>query len=240
MHKFTRLFDVIVTVWILGCVATLLAYCLWSLDRGLDLTDESYYLAAAINPDAVILWATAMHWFTSDLWQLSGSLAGFRGMGLAILTVSSVVLALGAVRAFLMSGIDVVARGFPILLIVACSLAGALLYHAFMPFTPSYNLLAVSGVYMALGLIYLTANIPRSLRFYCLQFLSGTALGIAFLAKFSSGVLAWSIVCGIVVVLGGSSCQRIQGMGLITGSMATTRTTRNNDHQRKQIIWGVR
>ena len=69
-----------------------------------DLTDESYYLTAAINPDAVILWATAMHWFTSGLWQLSGSLAGFRGMGLAILAVSSMVLALGAVRAFQICG----------------------------------------------------------------------------------------------------------------------------------------
>src|SRR5450759_969333 len=98
MRKFTRLFDTIVTVWILGCVAVLLVYCLWSLDRGLDLTDESYYLTAAINPDAVILWVTAMHWFTSGLWQLSGSLAGFRSMGLAILAVSSVVLALGTVR----------------------------------------------------------------------------------------------------------------------------------------------
>jgi hypothetical protein len=222
MRKFTRLFDVIVTVWILGCVAVLLIYCLWSLDRGLDLTDESYYLAAAINPDAIILWATAMHWFTSGLWQLSGSLAGFRGMGLAILSASSVVLALGTVRAFQMSGIGVVARGLPILLIVACSLAGALLYHAFVPFTPSYNLLAVSGAYMALGLIYLTANIPRSLHLYCFQFLSGTALGISFLAKFSSGVIAWSIVCGIAAVLGGSFRERILGIGLITGSMATT------------------
>ena len=209
MRKFTRLFDIIITVWILGCVAVLLVYCLWSLDRGLDLTDESYYLAAAINPKSVILWATAMHWFTSGLWQLSGSLAGFRGMGLAILSASSVVLALGAVRTFQMSGIGVVTRGLSILLIAACSLVGALLYHAFVPFTPSYNLLAVSGAYMALGLVYLTANIPRSLLLYCLQLLAGAALGIAFLTKFSSGVIAWGIVCGIAAVLGGSFRERI-------------------------------
>jgi hypothetical protein len=222
MRKITRLFNVIVTVWILGCVAVLLAYCLWSLDRGLDLTDESYYLTAAINPDAVILWVTVMHWFTSGLWRLSGGLAGFRGTGLAILAVSSVVLALGTIRAFQMSGIGVVARGFPILLIAACSLAGALLYHAFVPFTPSYNLLAVSGIYMALGLVCLAANIPRSWRFYCVQILSGTALGIAFLAKFSSGVIAWSIVCGTAVVLADSFRRRILGIGLITGGMAAT------------------
>ncbi|MGZ5011527.1 MAG: hypothetical protein ACXV74_11255 [Methylobacter sp.] len=223
MRKFTRLFDVIITVWILGCAAVLLVYCLWSLDRGLDLTDESYYLTAAINPDAIILWATAMHWFTSGLWQLSGSLAGFRGMGLAILAVSSVVLAFGTVRAFAMSGIGVVARGFPILLIIACSLAGALLYHAFVPFTPSYNLLAVSGTYMALGLVCFTVNIPHGLRFYCFQLLSGLALGIAFLAKFSSGVIAWGIVCSVVVaVLSDSFRQRVLGIGLITGGMAAT------------------
>ncbi len=223
MWKFTRLFDVIVTVWIFSCVAVLSGYCLWSLDRGLDLTDESYYLTAAINPDALILWATAMHWFTSGLWQLSGSLAGFRGMGLAILAVSSVVFALGAVRAFRMSGIiGVATRGFPILLIIACSLGGALLYHAFVPFTPSYNLLAVSGTYMALGLVCLTADIPRAWRCYYFQFLSGTALGIVFLAKFSAGVIAWSIVCGIAAILGGSFRQRIQGIGLISGSMLTT------------------
>ena len=222
MRKFTRLFDAVVTVWILGCVSVLLLYCLWSLDRGLDLTDESYYLTAAIHPDAVILWATVMHWFTSGLLQLSGSLAGFRAIGLAILAISSVVLALGALRAFQMSGIGVVARGLPTLLIVACSLSGALLYHAFVPFTPSYNLLAVSGTYMALGLVCLTASMPPGLRLYCCQFLSGIALGIAFLAKFSSGVIAWSIICGISAVLGGSFRQGMLGIGLITGSMAAT------------------
>ncbi|MDD5463432.1 MAG: hypothetical protein PHG00_17770 [Methylococcales bacterium] len=237
MVNFTRLFDVTVRIWISGCFAILLVYCLWSLDRGIDLTDESYYLTAAINPEAVTLGITAMHWVTSGLWRLSGSLAGFRGTGLIILGVSSVVLAVGTARAFQMTGIA--PRSIPTLLIIACSLVGAFLYHAFVPFTPSYNLLTVSVAYMAFGLVCLTANMPWRGYFYCLQLLSGMALGVAFLAKFSSGVIVWIIVCSTIAVLNGSSRHRIMGICLITGSMAAHHIGRYLARDIQRIIGSV-
>jgi len=225
MQKFTRVFDSIITLWILSCVVILLAYCLWSLDRGLDLTDESYYLATAMHPEAIMLWATAMHWFTSGLWQLSGSLVGFRAIGMAILVLSSIVLGLGLEHSFRAFGVGVACRKRQVLLIVACSLAGASLYHAFVPFTPSYNLLAVSGTYLGLGLVSLTANALRSLRFYGFHMLAGVALGVAFLAKFSSGTIAWGIICVIAAVLGDSFRERMLRIVLITISMMATIVT---------------
>lgn len=224
MQKFTRLFDVIISLWISSCAVVLSAYCLWSLDRGLDLTDESYYLAAAIHPEAITLWATAMHWFTSGLWQLSGSLVWFRAIGMAILLLSSVVLALGMEHSFRAFGVGVACRNRQ-LLIVACSLVGASLYHAFVPFTPSYNLLAVSGTYLGLGLVSLTANSLRGFRSYGFQVLSGVALGIAFLSKFSTGTIAWGIICVIAAVLGDSSRERLLRIVLITISMMATIAT---------------
>ncbi|MGZ4958447.1 MAG: hypothetical protein ACXV7J_04280 [Methylomonas sp.] len=222
MRKFSRLFDVTATIWIVGCVAILLAYGLWSLNRGLDLTDESYYLASAIHPDSLLLWATAMHWFTAGLWQLSGNLATFRGMGMAILVVSSVVLALGMIRAFETCGFGEANNRRSRTLIVAGSLVGAMLYHAFVPFTPSYNLLAVSGVYMGMGLVTLSVNSSRSLRFYGFQSFGGVALGIAFLAKFSSGIVGWGIACFITAMMSESHRDRILRMGLLTIGMAAT------------------
>ncbi len=220
MRQFSRLFDVMVAAWTTVCVAILLTYCVWSLNRGLDLTDESYYLASAIYPHTLMLWTTAMHWFTAGLWQLSGSLAAFRGMGMAILVVSSVVLALGMIRAFQTCGFGEACSSRSRTLIMASSLVGAILYHAFVPFTPSYNLLAVSGVYMGLGLIALSANLARGLHFYSFQLLGGVTLGIAFLAKFSSGAVGWGIACAIAAIMSESYRERMLRIGTITIGMA--------------------
>jgi len=225
MNNFARLFDAMISVSIFVCAAILSVYCIWSLDRGLDLTDESYYLAAAIHPDAVMLWATAMHWMTSVLWRLSGSLAGFRGIGVAILATSSTVLALGAARAFEQTGKNLKFDSLRLFSIAACSLAGALLYHAFVAFTPSYNLLAVSGIYSAVGLAFFTANNRSSWRILFLQLLAGMALGIAFLAKFSSGTIAWCIVCVISAVYGNSFRGRISAIAIVSAGMAATVVT---------------
>lgn len=219
MKKIARLSYVTASLTIFACVAALTAYCLWSLDRGLDLSDESYYLTAAIHPDAVILWATAMHWLTSILWRLSGSLLGFRAIGMAILASSSVVLALGAMRAFERINDRLQLKLQQRLSIAACSLAVAFLYHAFVPFTPSYNLLAVSAVYLALGMIFFTANGHSSA---LLQLFSGMALGIAFLTKFSSGTIAWVIVCAISILYADSFRKRTLGIAIISAGMAAT------------------
>jgi hypothetical protein len=213
------------SAWIIGCLVVLLSYGLWSLDRGLDLSDESYYLAAAINPDAVLLWSTAMHWFTAKLWLISGGLSGFRALGMLILTGSALVLALGATHAFQSSGIGVKRLSSrPLLLISACSLCAALLYQAFLPFTPSYNLLAVSCAYLALGLVCLTANRPQNQRCYWLWISAGAALGIGFLAKFSAAGCAYLIACMVAGVLGAARRERLLSITLLSISMALTIT----------------
>lgn len=208
----------ILRAWIIASIIILIAYCLWSLDRGLDLTDESYYLAAAIHPDAVLLWATAMHWMTSPLWNISGNLVGFRCVGLIILAISAIVIGLGTSRVFARtlsaSSLQTVQAQF----LVAGSLAAALLYHSFMPFTPSYNLLAVSGAYLGLGLICYSANAENAANRRVLDCAVGIALGIAFLAKFSTGVIAWLLVCGLSLVFHQNLRQGIYG--ILTLSLA--------------------
>ncbi|NJD06819.1 MAG: hypothetical protein FIA97_10030 [Methylococcaceae bacterium] len=214
----------ITSIGIVLCVAVISVFCLWALDRGLDLTDESYYLAAAIQPEAVVVWATAMHWLTAPLWRITGTLVAFRGIGLAILTASSAILAAGAVQAFRPAGGGGRARGGSTPLVAACSLVAALVYHSFMPFTPSYNLLAAAGANAGLGLVLLAAGQPSRLRGSGFYLLAGAALALAFLAKFSAGLSAWCVVCGVAVAFGSSRRERIREMGLITVSMAVAVT----------------
>jgi hypothetical protein len=208
--------------WISGCVFVLTAYCLWSLNRGLDLTDESYYLAAAIHPKAVRVWATAMHWLTAPLWDISGSLLAFRALGFALLTMSSVIMALGAARVFQQIHRQEEGRCQQTLLIVAGSVASAMLYHSFVPFTPSYNLLAVTGAYLSLGIACFSVKITGSGRLLLLQCLAGIALAIAFLAKFSTGTIAWTCVCCLTVVCGATFRHRLIGVSCITLAMLAT------------------
>ncbi len=199
MINYKRLSNLIIVTWIFSIITILITYCLWSLNRGLDMTDESYYLAAAIHPESVVVWATAMHWITSILWDLSGSLVKFRGLGMAILVISSVVFALGVAHAFERLANSKL-KYHHLLFIVASSLTGALLYNAFVTFTPSYNLLAASGTYIALGLAFFTLNINTNWLKIFIQIFVGIALGITFLAKFSSGVIACLIVAAILTV----------------------------------------
>jgi hypothetical protein len=208
--------------WIGGCVLILTAYCLWSLNRGLDLTDESYYLAAAIHPEAVRLWATAMHWLTAPLWHISGSLLAFRALGFAILSMSSVVMALGAAHVFQQVHCQEKCRRQQTLLISAGSVTSALLYHSFVPFTPSYNLLAVSGAYLSLGITCFSVNTASSVRLPLMQCLAGIALAIAFLAKFSTGTIAWTFICCLTVACGATFRHRVIGVLCITLAMLAT------------------
>lgn len=206
--------------WIMACMALLLAYDYWALDRGLDMTDESYYLAAAIHPGEVTLWATAMHWLTAGLWKLCAGLAGFRALGLGILAAASVMLALGAIRAFEVLGLGPSAGFRRRISIVGICLTGALLYSSFVPFTPSYNLLAAAGVYAGIGLALCSSGLAAGWRLYLLLIFAGAALGIAFLNKFSAGLIAFVVAAALVAAFRRCAAERILGVAVIALAMA--------------------
>lgn len=178
------------TQWltIIGLVV-LCAYAMWMLNRGFDLTDEAFYLISAIYPENIHSFASATHWITSPLWKLSNGLFMFRAIGLWLLIVSATVLAWGILRISPRIGINIPDGYSGSLAVIATTVVGAMLYGSIINFTPSYNLLGTVGAYSAIGLALLSLSEPKFWQRYILMTLTGIALGLTVLCKFSTGFI---------------------------------------------------
>ncbi|MGC7405639.1 hypothetical protein ACPWR0_06180 [Pandoraea pneumonica] len=185
------------TGWALvGLMIGLGVYIGWTFNRGLELSDEAYYLLNAKYPGDVRFYVTAFKWLVAPLWHVTGSLVSFRASGFIILTASSVALALGLMRAAHWFGIESAPGRWMRAQLVASCVLSAWLYGATLNFSPSYNLLAAAGVYVAVGLAL--AGLDRDdRRLSCLNaIVIGVVLGLTALAKFSTGI------CGVLLILG--------------------------------------
>jgi hypothetical protein len=176
-------------------VATL-AWLIAQLDRGLDLTDESFYLLSAMHASSIRLFFTPAHWVAGALWQATGDLVAFRALGLASSVLSALLLAEAVARVAPIAGMRGPQTAGERAAMLAASASGALLYGSLLNFTPSYNLLGASGACFAAALIlFAITAAPR--RAWMFEVLAGAALGITFLCKFSAAVC----VGGILVAL---------------------------------------
>lgn len=188
-----------IVVWL--CFAVQVAGIVWASSRGLELTDESYYLLSAIYPEQVTLYISAQHWILGPLWQLTENLQGFRLTGAAILVGSAAVLALGATRAFTHltggHGATPVAIGMTI----AASGIGALLYVVTIAPSPSYNLLGSSGAYAGFGFALLSLNRSRWALQVFYAGLGGAALAVCFVCKPSAGLSVGLVTLLVVLAL---------------------------------------
>jgi hypothetical protein len=90
---------------ILLCAFLVVAYCIWTLDRGFEITDEAYYLLLAMHAGSVKFFISAQQWITAGLWQIAGSITIFRAAGMVLLLSSSALLALGVFSAGLRFGL---------------------------------------------------------------------------------------------------------------------------------------
>ncbi|MFC5520589.1 hypothetical protein [Polaromonas jejuensis] len=178
---------------ILLCPFLVIAYCVWTLDRGFEITDEAYYLLLAMHAGSVKLFISAQQWITAGLWQLTGSLATFRAAGLASLLVSSALLGLGVFSICLRFGL--VTDHFELKWVVlAGSVVGAMLYASTINLSPSYNLLASTGAYAAAGMALLASNRSSILQKYALLTMAGCAIGAETLCKPSAGVATLALL----------------------------------------------
>jgi hypothetical protein len=192
-------------------IATL-GYCIWSLDRGFDITDESYDLLLAMHPHEYQVFVSAAYWVTSLLWTASGTLYGFRALGLAILLAGALLLATGAIRASSFYGLAIQNRWTVRLAIVASTMVAMLhwdSYGASIFFTPSYNLLSIAAIYAATGLTLHTAGRSWGWQSFLLHALAGACLAIAFLSKFTCGIVSTLLVLLIIGTLHAGSRGRL-------------------------------
>lgn len=128
--------------WVAPALAavTALGTLLWSLPRGLDLTDEGYYLTEIAHPGDTSATALLFGWVWHPVYAvLGGSVVGLRLVGFALVALLSFALTLAVVRL-------APSRPQPGRLALAgvCVVATALAFLPLssIPATPSYNTLA--------------------------------------------------------------------------------------------------
>ena len=193
----------------------MVVYCIWTLDRGFEITDEAYYLLLAMHADSVKFFISAQQWITGGIWQITGSLVMFRAAGMFLLVASSSLLAFGAVSAFsqskLRSSEDVGGR----IIVLAASVICALLYSVTINLSPSYNLLAATGAYAAAGLVLLALHTSVKWQRLGLLLLVGSALGVEFVSKVSSGLATLGLVVIWVFIFGRSISEKMLGVAAI-------------------------
>lgn len=184
----------------LACLVLLLAGVVWASGRSFEMTDEAYYLLSAIYPDAVQAYVSAQHWTLAPLWQLTGTLVGFRLTGAILLIGSAGLLALGAVRMFALEQ-DQQPSLLENLPVVASSCVFALLYVATIQPSPSYNLLASGGAYAAAGAVLLAVCSARAWSLFLGCVVAGFFLAVCFVNKPSAGISSALVAMGWIAFL---------------------------------------
>lgn len=209
--------DAVATALLLCFAAGVIGYCIWTLDRGFEITDEAYYFLLAIHAGSQKLYVSAQHWITGWMWQLTGSLVLFRALGLGTLLFTSSLLALGTYSVCVRLGVfdeSVQAKA----IIIGSTVVSALLYVSTINFSPCYNLLASSGGYAAAGLVLLALQRVRLVPKYALYACAGGAVGVEALCKASAGVATFLILMFWLVRFERSRSHQILGAVVIASA----------------------
>lgn len=206
---------------ILVSAGLVIAFCLWSLDRGLEITDEAYYLLLAMHPQAVKLYISAQQWITGGLWQLTGSVLSFRAAGMALLVAGATLLALGAISALSRTSLKSPESFGARAQVVAASLVGALLYAATINLSPCYNLLASAGAYAAAGLLFVSFRESGNWQRTAMLFLVGGALSVEFISKPSSGIASMGLLTVCLFVSGQALRDKVIGLLAMVGGLVS-------------------
>ena len=189
-----------------------IAYCVWTLDRGFELTDEAYYLLVAMHGGSQQLYVGAQHWITAGIWRIARSIMMFRADGMVILLSSAALFSFGAFSACRRYG--VVLNNFKAKAVVlSAAMVGAMLYASIgINFSPCYNLLTAAGAYAAAGLVLLALTRSRITHQCALFFIAGCALGVEFICKFPSGIATLILLFFWTAILGRSHFEKVSGL----------------------------
>lgn len=187
-----------------GALIITLAFLIWAMRRGFDITDEASYLIAMQYPRDVLTSASGHHWFLAPLfYAVGGNLWGLRLAGLALTLGATLVLLAGVSRALdrLAPPADVWRwrRWQERALVISGALLG---YTWFLP-TPSYNWLNAWAVTIAMGGLSAgltgrerdTRRRPAFGWFVCV----GACIALSFFAKFPTALSL--AVCASAAVL---------------------------------------
>ena len=193
-------------------------FCIWSINKGFEITDEAYYLLLASHPTSVELYISAQQWITGPIWQLTQSLILFRAAGLFLLLSSSLLLAFSICKT--LSKIRLSNHNH--ILIYASSITCSLLYAATINLSPCYNLLASTGAYFAAGLTLLAIYENKRWCQILFYILTGIAISIEFINKPSSGIATLFLLSLWIIFLSNSTSNRLINISVIIVSVTSS------------------
>lgn len=168
---------------------SVIAWLIWASGKGLDVTDEGFYLLTARHPEDVVMMPTAFHHMTSWLlWATAGSVAALRVIG---------VLGTAAAGAFLADAALAVSGARRSWLAVSTVTTSALVAYAWLLLTPSYNTYngwAVAGASACTLRALAATRTPGCARWHGWMFGCGLFLGVSFFVKFPTAAAMSALV----------------------------------------------
>jgi hypothetical protein len=179
------------TVGLIVALGLMVAVFCFYFSHGFDITDESFYLLWASQPDLVLASSTQFGFYTRWLYLLSGgNIALFRFVGFFVLLSIAVFFSFSLEQYRMSLYTPTAKRKVQWEAIVLC-VFGVLVYYRSWLITPSYNWLALVSVFLcgAGGLRFTTfvntksTNVKSFLPLDLNGLLVGVGGGIAFMAK---------------------------------------------------------
>jgi hypothetical protein len=172
-----------------GVLAFLVLIIIYFASHGFDITDDSFYLLWAANPELIKASATQFGYYTNLLYILSGeNIAIFRILGIVSLLMVAGVFSIELEKYWFSGSVTSKKKSLrwqPIILI----LTSTLVYYRSWLITPSYNWLALfSTIIVGTGLLRLTRKCNEKITLTRINILFDGLLigfggGLAFMAK---------------------------------------------------------
>ena len=144
-------------------IVTLFLYVFFLLvlnvDRGFDITDESFYLLWAMHPEQVSMSSTNFGFYTQFLFYLAGkSVAIFRLYGIVLLLAATCGFS-WLLYQYIIGAVNITFNLYSQLIVLFSLLTSSLIYYQLWLVTPSYNWLALVSVIIVMsGLLLLVSE----------------------------------------------------------------------------------
>jgi len=171
-----------------GAVVAAVISCLVATRRGIDLTDESYYLLSSLHPKLYLQSSTEFQLFVGPVLSFVKYVWVLRVVALLSLVAAGVMFSMS----FLWTAPSLMGARFPQserLAIVAALTAGSLMPSVYLPQTPGYNQLTLGVLLYVSSLLLLLADgqIPRTLTPFAWAVV-GVLIWVQFLVKWPAVV----------------------------------------------------
>lgn len=161
--------------------------------RGLDFTDESFYILSSVYPDRQVSGLSFFHYFTAQIWTAAQSIHFFRLSSIVISAIFSYVL-MRQISMYLPSK----SRGSLIKSFLTI-FGSYLIYGSLINFSPSYNLIVAWITPVVVLLMFKSFTTISNFESFKYLFCSSIGLLLLFNVKFSVPFSAFFILAALTI-----------------------------------------